>query len=230
MTDIASSLEKISQKISEAAKRSGRSRADITLIAVSKTVTADVAQEAIDAGATNLGESRIQEARRKFDIIGGEKICWHMIGPLQTNKAKYVPGLFNLVHSIDRAELIHELSRRAESAGTVVDCLIQVNVSGETQKSGCTPSDAANLLKIASKARGVKIKGLMTIPPFSDNPEDSRPVYNKLLKLRDDLNNIGIENISLSVISAGMTNDYEVAIEEGATMVRVGTGIFGARK
>lgn len=215
--------------MSAAAKRAGRSLSDITLIAVSKTVTSEVAKKAIDAGVEDLGESRIQEARRKFAVIG-KSARWHMIGPLQTNKTKYVPGLFDLVHSIDRLELIQELSRRAESAGTQVDCLLQINVSGEAQKSGCDPAKAVDLLKAASKSGSIKIKGLMTIPPFSDDPEDSRPIYSKLLSLRDELDNIGIENISLLVISAGMTNDYEVAIEEGATLVRVGTGIFGARK
>jgi len=187
-----------------------------------------VAKEAIDAGAMDLGESRIQEARRKFDVIG-KKVRWHMIGPLQTNKAKYCPGLFSLIHSMDRLELIKELSRRALSSGVVLDGLLQVNVSGEPQKSGCAPDEAESLLKAASCEKGVRIKGLMTIPPYSEDPENSRPFYRALMELKAGLERGGIENVSLDTISAGMTNDFEVAIEEGATMVRVGSAIFGER-
>lgn len=218
----------VRRRIAGAAKRAGRNAASVRLVAVTKTVSPQLALAALDAGVTDLGESRTQEARRKYEVIGGRAV-WHLIGPLQTNKARYCPGLFSLIHSLDRMELISELSRRAELAGTVVEGLLQVNISGERQKSGCRPEDAAELLKSASALRGVRMAGLMTIPPFSDDPENSRPVYRALMELRDGLEKMGIENVSLSVISAGMTNDFEVAVEEGSTLVRVGTAIFGPR-
>ncbi len=218
----------VRRRIAEAAKRAGRSAASVKLVAVTKTVSAQLALTAVEAGVVDLGESRTQEAKRKYEVIGKQAV-WHLIGPLQTNKAKYCPGLFSLIHSLDRMELINELSRRAELAGTVVEGLLQVNISGEDSKSGCRPEDAVELLKSASPLRGVRITGLMTIPPFSDDPENSRPVFRALMGLKNELEKMGIENVSLSVISAGMTNDFEVAVEEGSTLVRVGTAIFGSR-
>lgn len=218
----------VRRRIAEAAKRAGRNAASVKLVAVTKTVSAQLALTAVEAGVVDLGESRTQEAKRKFEVIGGRAL-WHLIGPLQTNKAKYCPGLFSLIHSLDRMELISELSRRAELAGTVVEGLLQVNISGEESKSGCRPEDAAELLKSASALRGVRMVGLMTIPPFSDDPENSRPVFRALMGLKNELGKMGIENVSLSIISAGMTNDFEVAVEEGSTLVRVGTAIFGSR-
>lgn len=229
MDDVAENIRNVRRRIKSAAERVGRDPASIKLVAVTKTVSAQTALEAVEAGVVDLGESRAQEARRKFDVIG-HRAAWHLIGPLQTNKAKYCPGLFSLVHSLDRMELIAELSRRAEQAGAIVEGLLQVNISGEEQKSGCRPEEAADLLKTASLLKGVKIVGLMTIPPFSDDPEDSRPVFRALMELRGGLEKMGIENVSLSVISAGMTGDFEVAVEEGSTLVRVGTAIFGTRQ
>lgn len=218
----------IRRRIASAAGRAGRDPSSVRLIAVTKTVDVERAAEAISAGVLDLGESRVQEARRKFDVIGA-KAQWHMIGPLQTNKAKYCPGLFSLIHSLDRLELMEELSRRSLGEGLVMRGLLQVNLTGETQKGGCRPQDAADILKAASRLPGLRIEGLMTIPRFSDDPEDSRPVFRALLELRADLDRIGIENTGLDEISAGMTGDFEVAVEEGATMVRVGSAIFGER-
>lgn len=228
MSEVAENIKDVRRRIAEAARRVGRDPSSVTLVAVTKTVSAQKALEAVEAGATDLGEARTQEAKRKYEVIGNRAV-WHLIGPLQTNKAKYCPGLFSLIHSLDRMELISELSRRAELAGTVVDGLLQVNISGEKQKSGCRPQDAGDILKSASSLRGVRITGLMTIPPACDNPEDSRPVFRSLMELKSELTKIGIENVSLSIVSAGMTNDFEVAVEEGSTLVRVGTAIFGSR-
>lgn len=228
MNTIAENIADTRRRIAEAARRAGRDPDAITLVAVTKTVGADKAEEALATGVEDLGESRVQEARAKFKKIG-DKARWHMIGPLQTNKAKYCPGLFSLIHSVDRLELIEELSRRAESKSAVLECLLQVNISGESVKSGCDPEEAEELLKAASMKKGVRFTGLMTIPPFSDDPEDSRIHYKNLMELRKELEGKGIEGVSLGKISAGMTNDFEVAIEEGATIVRVGTAIFGER-
>ncbi|MBF0292125.1 MAG: YggS family pyridoxal phosphate-dependent enzyme [Nitrospinae bacterium] len=228
MSEVAENIKDVRRRIAEAAGRVDRDPSSVTLVAVTKTVSPQKALEAVEAGVTDLGEARTQEAKRKYEVIGNRAV-WHLIGPLQTNKAKYCPGLFSLIHSLDRMELISELSRRAELAGTVVDGLLQVNISGEKQKSGCRPQDAGDILKSASSMRGVRITGLMTIPPACDDPEDSRPVFRSLMELKSDLTKIGIENVSLSIVSAGMTNDYEVAVEEGSTLVRVGTAIFGSR-
>lgn len=228
MGEVAENIKAVRRRISEAAGRVGREPSDVTLVAVTKTVSAQKAAEALEAGVADLGEARAQEARRKHEVIGGRAL-WHLIGPLQTNKAKYCPGLFSLVHSLDRMELINELSRRAEAVGAVVQGLLQVNISGEAQKSGCRPEEAGEILKSASRLAGVKIAGLMTIPPVCDDPEDSRPVFRSLMELRAGLEKMGIENVSLRIISAGMTNDFEVAVEEGSTLVRVGTAIFGSR-
>jgi hypothetical protein len=228
MSEVAENILEVRRRISEAAIRVGRTPSDVTLVAVTKTVSAQKAIEALEAGVADLGEARAQEARRKHEVIG-DRAIWHLIGPLQTNKAKYCPGLFSLVHSLDRMELINELSRRAESAGTVVNGLLQVNISGEAQKSGCRPEEAEAILKSASRLAGVKIVGLMTIPPICDDPEESRPVFRSLMELKAGLAKMGIENISLSIVSAGMTNDFEVAVEEGSALVRVGTAIFGSR-
>ncbi|VAX20873.1 UPF0001 protein YggS [hydrothermal vent metagenome] len=225
---IAKNILKISARIEKAAIRAGRDPSEVTLVCVSKTVDARAAMAAVEAGGVNLGESRAQEARRKFEKIG-DRAIWHMIGYLQTNKAKYCPGLFSLVHSIDRVELVHELARRAGMAGAPIDGLLQVNISGEKSKHGCAPSEAADILKIAAREKWLNIKGLMTIAPYNEEPDRSRPVYRSLLELRDDIIKVGIEEVSMDIISAGMTNDFEVAIEEGATMVRVGTAIFGER-
>lgn len=211
-----------------AARKAGRDPASVELVAVSKTVGADKAIEALEAGAASLGESRVQEARKKFETIG-HRARWHMIGPLQTNKAKYCPGLFTVIHSVDRIDLARELDRRAGQAGEVIECLVQVNVSGEAQKSGCEPEEAEGLVKEAAGLANLRFTGLMTIPPFSEDPEDSRQYFRELAGLASELAGMGVEGVSFENLSMGMTGDFEVAIEEGATVIRVGTAIFGER-
>ena len=229
MPSIEGNIASVLRRVEQAAARAGRDAKAVTLVAVTKTVDARQALEAARAGALDLGESRVQEARSKAAEIGAA-VRWHLIGPLQANKAKYCPGLFSLIHSVDRMELFHELSRRAAGAGKTVDCLLQVNLSGEPQKSGCGEDEAEDLVKQASRLPGVKVRGVMTIPPYSEDPEASRPFFRELYSLSRRLDRLGVENVEMSVISAGMTGDFEVAVEEGSTMIRIGSAIFGARE
>jgi len=228
MPTIAENIAETRRRIELAARRAGRDPGEIELLVVTKAVDEVKAVEAIEAGVTSLGESRVQEARRKYVAIGA-RAKWHMIGPLQTNKAKYCPGLFTLIHSADRLDLIRELDRRAGSANVIAEILLQVNISGEVQKRGCRPAEAPRLLKEASGLRNVKVSGLMTVPPYNEDPEASRPYFKELMSLRNDLDALGIDRVSLSEISMGMTGDFEVAVEEGATIVRIGSAIFGER-
>jgi len=228
MLVIADNIKKILGRIEHAAARGGRGPGSVELVAVTKTVDATAAMDAVLGGAVNLGESRVREAREKFRVIGA-RARWHLIGPLQTNKAKYCPGLFHLIHSADRLELFRELDRQAARKGIVVSCLLQVNLSGERQKSGCRAEDAEGIIKEAALMEGVRIQGLMTVPPYSDDPEDSRPFFRELYQMARRLDSLGVENVTMDRISAGMTNDFEVAVEEGATIVRIGSAIFGER-
>lgn len=228
MAAITENIREIKKRIARAAAKSGRDPEAVELVAVTKTVGVEAALEALDAGALSLGESRVQEARNKYKAIGS-KARWHLIGPLQKNKAKYCPGLFHLVHSVDNLELFIELSRQATRKGNLVRCLLQVNLSGEKQKSGCRAQEAEEIIKEASRLEGVKILGLMTVPPYSDDPEDSRPFFKELYQLSRRMEALGVENVTMDQISAGMTNDFEVAVEEGSTIVRVGSAIFGER-
>ena len=228
MPTVAENITETRRRIALAAKRAGRDPNEIELVAVTKAVDEVKAAEAIEAGVTSLGESRVQEARRKYEIIGA-RATWHMIGPLQTNKAKYCPGLFTLIQSVDRLDLLRELDKRAGSANVITELLIQVNIAGERQKAGCQPENAARLLKEASGLRNIKVSGLMTVPPYNEDMEVSRPYYKKLMSLKNDLDALGIERVSLREISIGMTGDFEVAVEEGATIVRIGSAIFGER-
>jgi len=228
MPAIADNIKTILGRIAEAARKAGKDPNAVELVAVSKNVGVAAAQEALAAGVSSLGESRVQEAREKFSVIGAGA-RWHLIGPLQTNKAKYCPGLFSLIHSTDRMELFRELSKRAAAHGAPVQCLLQVNLSGELQKSGCRREQAEVIIKEASRLEGVRILGLMTVPPLAEDPEDSRPYFRELYQLSLELDELGIENVSMGLISAGMTGDYEVAVEEGANIVRIGSAIFGSR-
>ncbi len=231
MSDLAARIESVQKRIKASANRAGRNPDSITLVAVTKKVSPNVAIEAIRAGAVDLGESRVQEAKVKAEAAIGEGYTprWHMIGPLQTNKVKYLPGLFSLIHSIDRLELIRALSRRGELNGVTFEGLLQINIAGESQKSGCAPDECLDLLKEAVTAPNINITGLMTIPPNNVDPESARPLYKELLSIRMSIEKEGIEGLSLANISAGMSGDFEIAIEEGANIVRVGSAIFGDR-
>jgi len=208
-----------------AAGRAGREAASVTLVAVSKTVPVEVVREALAAGVTILGENRVQEARDKIAVLSG-RATWHLVGHLQTNKAKLAVQLFDLIHSLDSPRLAEALDRSAEQAGRVVRCLVEVNLGGEESKSGTTEEGVRPLLEEAARLAHLRIEGLMTVPPFLPDPEQVRPFFRRLRSLRDKLAG---EGFRLAELSMGMTHDFEVAIEEGATMVRIGTAIFGPR-
>lgn len=218
--DIRSNLERVRDTIERACTRAGRAPSEVLLIAVSKTVEAERIQLAVEAGVPALGENRVQEARGKIDALG-RPVPWHLVGPLQTNKAKDAARLFDWIHSVDRPELAQELDRRARALGRSVDALLEVNVGNEPQKSGVKPDEIESLLEAVRPLEAIRIRGLMTIPPVATNAEESRPHFRRLRELRDAAR--------LEHLSMGMTADFEVAIEEGATMVRVGRAIFGPR-
>jgi len=226
---IAANIDEIKKRIALAAARAGRDPGEIKLMAVTKTVAAGRVKEAIDAGITLFGENYVQEAKDKIASLG-KNVQWHMIGHLQTNKSKYVVHLFNCVQSVDRLELAQELDKRAELAGYKIDALIEVNVSGEQTKSGIAAPDAINLVKRVSALENISVRGLMTMPPFSDNPEDSRPYFRALTEISRQISEARIPCVMMDELSMGMTDDFEVAIEEGATIVRIGRAIFGERK
>lgn len=225
---IADNLKTVADRIASAAKSSGRDLSSVKLVVVTKTVDVDRIREAVDAGASILGENRVQEAKEKIEKLG-PIASWHLIGHLQTNKAKYAVKLFYLIHSVDSLELAKEIDKQAAKIGKVQDVLIEVSISGEASKAGVAPENAAALIKDAVKLKNISIKGLMTIPPFSDNPEDSRPYFKKLRELSESVARENIPGVSMKELSMGMSGDFEVAIEEGSTMVRVGTAIFGKR-
>jgi hypothetical protein len=218
--DIRGNLERVREAMARACARAGRSPADVLLIAVSKTVPLERIRLAVAAGVPALGENRVQEARAKIEALG-RPVPWHLIGPLQTNKAKDAARLFDWIHSVDRLELAQELGRRARALGRTADALLEVNVGEEPQKSGVAPAELKRLLDTIAPLAGIRVRGLMAIPPAAEQAEQSRPHFRRLRELRDAA---GLEHLSM-----GMSADFEVAIEEGATMVRVGTAIFGPR-
>ena len=201
---------------------------DVTLVAVSKTHPVEAIREAYDAGHRVFGESRPQELREKYDVLPKD-IEWHMIGHLQTNKVKYIVGKTSLIHSVDSLHLAKEIQKQAIKHDCICDILVEVNIAGEESKFGTSRDEAISLVEEIAKLDHIHIKGLMTIAPFVDDPEDNRQYFRDIKQLSVDIAQKNIDNVSMNVLSMGMTGDYTVAIEEGATMVRVGTGIFGER-
>jgi len=186
-------------------------------------------REAITAGVNILGENYIQEAKDKINTLSSYPVSWHFIGHLQSNKAKYAVKLFDMIHTIDSLKLAHELNKQAKKINKIQQILIQINISMESTKSGIHEEDAQKLIKEISSFENLSIKGLMTMPPFFNNPEKARPYFSALRDLRDKIRNKVIKNINMQELSMGMTDDFEVAIKEGATFVRIGTAIFGER-
>ena len=223
-------LKDVKRRIEKAAQTSGRLPDSIRLVAVSKTIPAKKVKEAMEAGVTLFGENYVQEAGVKFNELYEYHASWHFIGHLQSNKAKYAVRLFDLIHSVDSLKLARELNKQAKKVNKIQDVLIQVNMSGETSKSGIAPQDVASLIKEISSLENLTIKGLMTMPPFFNDPDTVRPYFSALRDLRDQLKKESPPNVTLAELSMGMTGDYEVAIAEGATLVRIGTAIFGKRK
>jgi len=226
---IKRNIEEVRKRVEKAALKSGRNPGDIKIIGVTKTVDTDRIMKAIDAGIVDLGENRVQELLEKYDKINRE--CrWHLIGHLQTNKVKYIIDKVSLIHSVDRIELVQEIQKRAEKIGRIVDVLVQVNVAEEESKFGIRTSEALDFVKEVSRFENIKVRGLMTIAPLVENPETVRYVFRELRKLLIDIRQENIDNINMDFLSMGMSNDFEIAVEEGSNMIRVGTAIFGRRQ
>lgn len=221
--------EQVRRNIDKACERAGRSPEDVTLIAVSKTKPlADIEELLADTNAVDFGENKVQELVDKYESVS-RPVNWHMIGHLQTNKVKYIVDKVCMIHSVDSLNLAKTIEKEAEKHNVTVSILIEVNVAQEETKFGLACDEVLPLIMEIKNMPHIKVKGLMTIAPFVDDPEDNRVYFRKLKDLSLDIQSKSIDNIDMSVLSMGMTNDYEVAVEEGATLVRVGTGIFGAR-
>jgi pyridoxal phosphate enzyme (YggS family) len=225
MNDFPSRLAEIEELIARAAKRASREPSEIELVAVTKTHPADAVREALRAGLTHFGENKVQEARGKIEDVG--RGVWHLIGHLQTNKAKDAVRLFDSIDSVDRPELATEINHRAEAVGKIQNVLLQVNVARESAKFGCTPENARELAETINALPRLCLNGLMTIAPYADDPEKSRPHFAALRELRDKIETG--TGLKLPVLSMGMSGDFEIAIEEGGTSVRIGTALFGER-
>ena len=227
---VTENLKMVEEKIQEACKRSGRNRDEITLIAVSKTKPVEMIYEAMESGIKVFGENKVQELTEKQKIITEPLLEWHLIGHLQRNKVRQIVGKVKRIHSVDSIRLAKQIQSEFEKAQKIADILIEVNVAKEESKFGFLPEETEDAIREISQFPNIHVCGLMTIAPFVDNAEKNRVHFQELRKLLVDINNKNIDNITMSELSMGMTGDYEVAIEEGATYVRVGTGIFGNRQ
>lgn len=221
-------LANVEKNIEQACKNAGRSRDEVTLIAVSKTKPVEMLQEIYDENIRDFGENKVQELCSKMEQLPSD-IRWHMIGHLQRNKVKYIVGKVELIHSVDTYRLAEEINIQAKKQNVIVPILVEVNIAHEESKFGISAEDAILLVEEISKLENIRIKGLMTIAPYVENPEDNRLYFRKIKQLSVDITNKNIDNVFMEILSMGMTGDYMVAIEEGATLVRVGTGIFGER-
>ncbi len=225
---IASSVQRVRERIAAAARRAGRDADAIVLVGVSKTAPADRILQAVQAGLTDLGENRVQEARDKSALLPGT-IRWHLVGHLQSNKAGHAARLFEAIHSIDSQDILARLDQAAEKAGRVIEGLVQVDLAGEPGKSGITTDGLDALLETAASCRSVRVSGLMILPPYDPDPETSRPHFRRLRQLLEQARRRH-PSLELRQLSMGMTEDFEVAVEEGATLVRVGRALFGERR
>lgn len=225
---IKENFTEVDARITNACQRSGRDRSEVTLISVSKTKPVEMLQEAYDFGSRDFGENKPQEIKEKYPQLPND-IRWHMIGHLQRNKIKYIIDKVCMIHSVDSLRLAEAIDDEAKKHGLVMPILIEVNVAEEESKFGVHLDEAEALIRQISKLSNIQVQGLMTIAPFTENAEDNRIYFRKLRKLYVDIKDKNIDNVNMCNLSMGMTGDYEVAVEEGATMVRVGTGIFGER-
>ena len=225
---IRTNIEAVEERICSACKRAGRDRSEVRLICVTKTKPVEMLQEAYEAGQRDFGENKVQEICRKKPDLPPD-IRWHMIGHLQRNKVRQLIGQTAMIHSVDSLRLAETISAEAVRAGIRIPVLIEVNMAGEESKFGLAKEDVEELVRAAAALEGIQISGLMTIAPYTEDPETNRPYFAGLRELAVDIGQKCIDNVSMSVLSMGMTGDFEVAIEEGATHIRVGTGIFGER-
>lgn len=221
--------QQVVERVHSAARRCGRDPGEIIIMGATKSVDVARIRAAIGAGLQHIGENYVQEALRKYEVIG-DAVTWHFIGHLQRNKAKYVVRFCSMVHSVDRLSLAQELSKRALALGRIMDVLIEVNLGGEESKSGVPPDEAIDLIRTVATLEGIRICGLMCIPPYLPDPEDVRPYFRQLRELAERVNRVGIPKVKMEYLSMGMSHDFEVAIEEGANIVRIGTAIFGPRR
>ena len=226
---VKENVEIVRKRIREVCSRCGRNPEDVLLLGVSKTFGIDSIRDAVDAELFDFGENYAQEFLEKRSQISDERVRWHFIGHLQSNKVKYIAEHVYLIHSVDNDRLADELQKRGERMGRSLDILIEVHTTDEATKYGIPPEGTLDLVKRIAKFNRVRVQGLMTMGPFSDDPNDSRPSFQQLVALRDKIVREGIENVSMRHLSMGMTHDFEVAIEEGSTIVRIGTAIFGER-
>ncbi len=229
MGAVADNLARVKEAIAEAAARVDRDPDSVRLIAVSKTKPVALIEEAIAAGQLDFGENYAQELRDKLTLVSAPGLCWHFIGGLQTNKVKYLAGKVGLIHSVDGLKLAREIDKRSAGQDVVSKVLVEVNMGNEYSKSGVAQAQTLALVKEIEALAHVEVVGLMAMPPFVDDPEESRPYFQQLRQLRDRIRNELGDAAALPELSMGLSNDFEVAIEEGATMVRVGTAIFGSR-
>lgn len=225
---VKENLKLVEERVNKACERAGRRRDEVTLIAVSKTKPVSMIEEVMETGVTEFGENKVQEITSKYEELP-KNLHWHMIGHLQRNKVKYIVDKTVLIHSVDSLRLAQTIDQEAKKKGLTAHILIEVNVAGEESKFGVRPEDTFELVQEIAKFSNVRVEGLMTIAPFVENPEENRVHFKQLRKLSVDISEKSIDNINMNVLSMGMTNDFEIAIEEGATMVRVGTAIFGER-
>ena len=228
MSDIAENVRRVKERMEAAARRVGRKPEEIRLVAVSKTVDAERVLQAVRAGVEILGENYVQEGKKKIDRVG-HQVGWHFIGHLQTNKAKIAVRLFDLIHSVDNLELAEELNRAADQQGKVLPILLQLNLSREATKFGASEEEIFKMAEQISRMPALAVAGLMALPPYFENPEEARPYFIHLRELGERLRLKNMPRLAMRELSMGMSNDFEVAIEEGATLVRVGTAIFGPR-
>ena len=228
MGEIQQNINQIQKRIEAAAQRSGRKKEDILLLAVSKTIDVERIKEAVACGLKELGENKVQEILEKYEPMG-EEVKWHLIGHLQTNKVKYIIDKVKLIHSVESLKLAEEIRKRAKKANKVMDILIEVNMAAEESKFGVAPEDTLSLIQKIALLDNICIRGLMTVAPFVENSEENRECFRRMKQLSVDINAEKIDNVYMDILSMGMSNDFEVAIEEGATIVRVGTSIFGRR-
>ncbi|MDX2495870.1 MAG: YggS family pyridoxal phosphate-dependent enzyme [Desulfuromusa sp.] len=228
MNDIAANLAKIHDRIDKACQKAGRNSEKVRLIAVSKVKPAELIEEAYLSGQKLFGESYVQEFRDKEPLVGSP-VQWHFIGGLQSNKVKYLRGNVAMIHSVDRLSLAEEIDRQWGKSDRVAEILLQVNVGDESTKSGCAPEDLEQLVRAVAQLPNLKVCGLMCLPPHSDDPEQVRPFFRQLRELSEQINKLHLPGVEMTELSMGMSGDFEVAVEEGATLVRVGTAIFGAR-
>jgi hypothetical protein len=232
--DIARNLEKVRERIARAAARAGRSAESVTLVAVTKGVPPDLVREAVEAGVTDIGENRVQEGAAKRSALDPTcpGLVWHFIGHLQANKAARASRLFDLIHSVDRRRVAEALSRAWTRDGRPepLKVLVQVNASGEETKFGVRPEAATDLVRVVCRLPGLRVMGLMTMAPLTPDPEETRPVFRRVRRLAMEIDRLGLSGVSMEYLSMGMSQDYEVAVSEGANVVRIGTAIFGPRE